>query len=95
MGLLTMRETAKRLNVSYETVRRMAASGHLPVIKYPTGSIRIDEDCLSNCLETWTCRDNGNHPDLSKDRDTGLGTSAMRAVPSALSRRIDGRLNDV
>jgi len=47
--LLTIPETAARLNLSEHTVRRRVASGELPAVRLG-GLIRIDQDDLERWL---------------------------------------------
>jgi excisionase family DNA binding protein len=47
--LLSVAETAAKLNVSEKTVRRLIATGHLPALRV-AGVVRVDPDELQRWL---------------------------------------------
>lgn len=51
--LLTVSETAKRLNVSKSTVRRMINDGTLPTVRVRQRGVRIDASQLEWTFAHW------------------------------------------
>ncbi|WP_417452498.1 helix-turn-helix domain-containing protein [Kiloniella sp.] len=92
--LLTLHQVADRLNVCYETARKLVKRGVMSSHRRPGCSIRVSQTALNEYLEryTWPAQEN-NH--VSSHLKTGnIGTSVMGEKQSVRSLQTRWRQNN-
>jgi len=94
-SLLTLRQVAAILGVSYETVRRLVVKDReIAYVQRPGCSIRVLSWSLSEYLESYTCHARRNHPASSEDQTGRTGTSETAAMSFRRELRIGRQRSD-
>ncbi|MEQ8707913.1 MAG: helix-turn-helix domain-containing protein [Rhodospirillales bacterium] len=92
---VNLKAIAKKLGLSYETVRRMARDQEFPTFRRNgTGRILVRRSDFDTYLENNTCPAKVSDRALSESATGQTGTSKMDQSSSLRARRIAGRLNN-
>lgn len=99
---LTVLQVAERLALSVRSVRRLTASGALPIVRVSPRSVRIPADAVERHIEanTWQCERStrGGSLNTSKPDDAYLSVcrSLLQSQTPKRSRRSSvGRVGNV
>jgi len=90
INLLTPREAARLLGISYPTIKQWILSGKLNTVKTPGGHHRISE----SALRPFLARDRAKGPAESRDRYRRV-SGRNQLAGKIVSVRIDGLLAEV
>ena len=100
--MLTVAETAARLRLSVRSVRRLTATGALPIVRVSPRSIRIPSDALEAYIQAQTWQSEGLTvaTSLSSSRTGSEYLSVCRSLlqretPKRSKRSSDARAGNV
>lgn len=99
---LTVSETAARLRLSVRSVRRLTATGALPIIRVSPRSVRIPVDALEAYIraQTWQCERSTAGGSLNTSKPDAAYLSVCRSLlqsqtPKRSKRGLDEKAGNV